>query len=97
MWFQRKHEEGLSYGRKVRELIQAGRAASAPASARATSRKASPRQRTPVEEEQAASVAAAPRSLTSVEERVAANNPPAEPGKTFDELFDWSLDDDGLF
>ena len=55
--------ERLELRKKIRELIQAGRTASTPASARATSRKASPRQRTHVEEEQAVSVVVVLQSM----------------------------------
>jgi hypothetical protein len=36
--------------------------------------------------------------MSSVEERIAVDKsgPPGEPGKTFDELFDWPVDDDGV-
>ena len=79
-------------------MIQAGRPLSTPASTRVTSKKASPRERMPMDEEQAVSVAAVLQSMSSVEERAAAHKSglPGEPGKTFDELFDWSLDDNGI-
>ena len=50
-----------------------------------------------MDEDPAASVVAVLRSLSSVEERVAANKsgPPGELGKTFDELFDWNIDENG--
>ena len=51
-----------------------------------------------MDEEQAVSAAAVPQSMTSVEDMYPArkSGSPGEPGKTFDELFDWTLDDNGV-
>ena len=51
-----------------------------------------------MEEDQAVSVGAVLQDMPSVEERDSAHKSglPGEPGKTFDELFDWSLDDNGV-
>ena len=51
-----------------------------------------------MEEEQAVSAAVVLQSMSNVEERMAADKsgPPGEPGKTADELFDWSLNDSGV-
>ena len=70
---------------KIRELIQVGRPQSLPARARASSNKASPRGRIPMDEEQAASVAAVLQSMSSVEEEQSTrkSRPLGAPGKTF--------------
>jgi len=83
---------------KIRELVKAGRVQSIPARVRASSKKASPRQeRMPMDEEQAASAAAVFQSIAGVElEESSKSGPPGAPGKTFDELYEWYVDDDGI-
>ena len=69
-----------------------------PARVRASSKKASPRQeRMPMDEEQAASAAAVFQSISGIElEQSSKSGPPGAPGKTFDELYEWYVDDDGV-
>ena len=69
----KKTKDKLELRKKIRDMIQAGRPMSTPASARAASSKASPRQRTPVGGEQVVSAAAVLQSMSSVEERTAAD------------------------
>ena len=69
----KKTKERLELRQNIRELIQAGRPLSAPASARVTSKKASPRERTPIDEEQAVLVVVVLQSMFSVEERAYAH------------------------
>jgi N-acetylmuramoyl-L-alanine amidase len=69
----KKTKDKLELRKKIRDRIQAGRPMSTPASARAASSKASPRQRTPVGGEQVVSAAAVLQSMSSVEERIAAD------------------------
>ena len=93
-----KSKERLELGLQIRELIQAGRPQSIPDSVRATLKKASPREPIPVDKDQAVSAAAVLQSMSSVEEKELArkSGSPGEPGKTFDDLFDWTLDDSGF-
>jgi len=50
-----------------------------------------------MDEDQAASAAAVFQSMTSIEqEQLSKSGPPGAPGKTFDELYEWNVDDDGV-
>ena len=50
-----------------------------------------------MDEDQAASVAAVFQSMTRIEkEQISRSGPPGAPGQTFDELFYWSVDDEGV-
>ena len=50
-----------------------------------------------MDEDQAAFVAAVFQSTTSIEqEQLSKSGLPGAPGKTFDELFEWNVDDDGV-
>ena len=87
--------------RKTKErlaLVQAGRVQSLPSRVRASSKKAAPpHERVPMDEDQAASAAAVFQSMTSIkQEQLSKSGPPGAPGKTFDELFEWNVDDDGV-
>ena len=59
-------KERLELRQKIREMIQACRPLSTPASTRVTSKKASPRERTPMEEDQAVSAVVVLQSMSSV-------------------------------
>ena len=94
----RKTKERLELRAKIRELVQVGRAQSLPSRVRASSKQASPpHARVPMDEDQAASVVAVFQSTTSIEhEQLSKSGPPGAPGKTFDKLFEWNVDDDGV-
>jgi hypothetical protein len=50
-----------------------------------------------MDEEQAASAAAVFQSISGTElEQPSKSGPPGAPGKTFDELYEWYVDDDGV-
>ena len=50
-----------------------------------------------MDEVQAASAVAVFQSMTSIEqEQSSKSGPPGAPGKTFDELYEWNVDDDGV-
>ena len=50
-----------------------------------------------MDEDQVALVVAVFQSMTSVEqEQLSKSGPLGAPGKTFDELFEWNVDDDGV-
>ena len=94
----RTTKERLELRAKIRELVQAGRAQSLPSRVRASSKKAShPLERVPMDGDQAASAAAVFQSMTSIEqEQLPKSGPPGAPSKTFDDLFAWNVDDDGV-
>ena len=82
----RKARANMELRQHIRELIQPGRPTSVSASARATSRQASPRQNVSPDEAQVASVAAVIRAVSTTEDEVVAGKkwgPPGELGQTF--------------
>ena len=89
--------EHMERRENITELIQSSRIVSSRVATRAIFQKMSPKQKASIDKTMVDSVAAVIQAASTIEGDVVAGRPgsPGDPGKTFDDIFDWKNYEDG--